>query len=340
LDSPIFEPVPEPQREPARSALAAVFGPAGVTAIERVSGGASGALTYRVEAEGRSFFLRIEARLDAPFRNPHQYDCMRIAAEAGIAPPLRYADAGTGTAIMDFMPTRPLTDYPGGPPALARDLGRLVARLQQTSPFPAHFEFPKIVAWLLGHLRTSGLFADGLLDAHAAGFERIREAYVWDPAECVSSHNEPNPNNVIFDGERLWLIDWESACRNDRLTDVAILTQYLVPAPELQAALVESWLGRPPDAYLSARLTLMRQLTRLYYAGLLFSVAARGARAEPETDLSAPTPAEFGAAVAAGRHTPGSPETMCVLGKMSLAAFRAGLDDPGFEESLAIARAG
>ena len=73
---------------------------------------------------------------------------------------------------------------------------------------------------------SSGLFAPGLLDRHQKGFERIREAYPWDAAALVSSHNDPNPANILFDGERLWLIDWETAYRNDPLVDVATLTMF------------------------------------------------------------------------------------------------------------------
>jgi thiamine kinase-like enzyme len=39
----------------------------------------------------------------------------------------------------------------------------------------------------------------------------------------VSSHNDSIPSNILFDGDRLWLIDWESAYRNDPLVDVAIV---------------------------------------------------------------------------------------------------------------------
>jgi hypothetical protein len=338
--SPNLDAIPEPQRDAARAALAAAFGPDAVTALELVGGGASGALTCRVTVGKHAFLMRMETKLDSPFRNPHQYDCLRVAVDAGIAPPLRHVDAAVGIAIMDFVPARPLAEYPGGAPALARELGKLIARLQATAPFPERYAFITVVEWLLQSLQSSGVFAKGLLDPHAEGFERIRAAYRFDPATFVSSHNDPNPQNVLYDGERLWLIDWESAFRNDPLVDVAILTLYLAPTPALRAALVESWLGRTADAYLDARLTLMRQLTRLYYAGLMFMVAARGPSVKPESDLSAPTPAEFGAALAAGEHAPGAPDTMRALGKMSLAGFLAGLHEPGFEEALAIARAG
>lgn len=334
-----LELVPEERRETARTALAGAFGSSAAAALQIVTGGASGALTYRVEVRGKARLLRIETRR-SPMRNPHQYECMRIAAEAGIAPALHYAEPDAGVAVMDFIPQRPLGEYPGGPTELAKALGGLAARLQRTPAFPRLHEFPKVVERIFGFVRGSSLFARGLLDPHAAAFERVRAAYRWDESALVSSHNDPNTQNVIFDGERLWLVDWETSYRNDPLTDVAILLENFAPTPELERALVEAWLGGEPDRPLRARLALMRQLTRLYYAGMLLSFAAAQPRESPETDLGAPTPDELRAAVARGEHSPGSQATMFALGKMCLAGFMAGMTAPGFDEALAAAREG
>lgn len=335
-----FERVPEAHRETARSALTAAFGTAPELGLQPVVGGASGALTYRVTVDGRAYLLRMETHTGSPLRNPHQYACMKIAADHGIAPAVRHLDADAGVVIMDFLDQQPLSAYPGGPAALARALGTLVARLQETPSFPALHTFPDVVQRMLSFLRTSGMFAEGLLDLHAEGLGRIREAYAWDPDGLVSSHNDPNPRNILFDGERLWLVDWEASYRNDPLVDVAIVVENLAPTPELEAVVVETWLGRTPDDLLRARLRLMRQLTRMYYAGLLFSFSARARRPEPETDLTALTPADFGAAVARGELKPASPEAMWALGKMCLAGFSGGLAASGFEEALALAAAG
>src|SRR5258706_15923009 len=118
---------------------------------------------------------------------------------------------------------------------------------------------------MLAYERGSGLFAAGLLAPHAAGYEHIRAAYAWDASSLVSSHNDPNPRNIIFDGDRLWLVDWETAFRNDPLTDVAILADNFAPTPDLEDVLLQAWFGGAPDRHLRARLILMRQLTRLYY---------------------------------------------------------------------------
>src|ERR1700760_4686824 len=103
----LFEQIPEAHREAAASALAAALGAAPVTALAPVLGGGSGALAYRADVGGRAYLLRMESGRVA-MRNPHQYACMQIASDAGIAPPLRYADPTRGIAVMDFLTNRPL----------------------------------------------------------------------------------------------------------------------------------------------------------------------------------------------------------------------------------------
>ena len=173
--------------------------------------------------------------------------------------------ASAAVAIMDFVPHRPMSDYLRAPPDLARDLGNLVARLQAIPAFPPVIDYPTLVGRLLGLLLASGRFTPGLLDGHREGFERIREAYPWYGEALVSSHNDLNPANILLDGERLWLVDWETAYRNDPLVDVATLTIFIAASPELEQELLRSWLGREPDRIQRARLALMRLLARLFF---------------------------------------------------------------------------
>lgn len=129
----------------------------------------------------------------------------------------------------------------------------------------------------------------------------------------------------------LWLIDWESAYRNDPLVDVAIVLDNLARSPELEEVLLQAWLGHVPDEALRARLQLIRALTRLYYAGVLLSASAAASWMMPDTDLSAPTLPEFQRAVRDARFKPGAPETKHILGKMFLVSFFSGVAPPGFD---------
>jgi aminoglycoside phosphotransferase (APT) family kinase protein len=319
---------PEPQREIAAQALTAM-GVTPIESIERVAGGVTTALTLRVQAGGQAFLLRVEGE-PSPLRNPHQYESMRIGADAGIAPKIHYLDESARVVVMDFVEAHPLQDYPGGRPALAQALAGLLKRLQAAPVFPDFVEYPDIVSRLFAYVRRTGLFASGVLDRHVEHLERITERYKSGQGRLVSSHNDLHPGNLIFDGRRLWLIDWESAYRNDPLVDVSIAIDSFAFSPELQDTLLEMWLGRVPDRALRSRMETVRALTRLYFAGVFLSASATAQGAVNDTDLSAPTVAEFTHSLREGTLKPGTPVTRHIMGKMYLAAFLSGDPAPGF----------
>jgi aminoglycoside phosphotransferase (APT) family kinase protein len=328
--------IPEARRGAVDEALRAAFGARAAGDWRPISGGASGALILRFEVAGRGHVLRLEPERIARVHRQRHYDCMTAGAQVGAAPPVHYVDVRSGVAIMDFVAGRPLGTYPGGPLALARALGELTARVRTAPLFPA-MDYPQLCATLLRRLARSGLFAPGLLGPHAEGLARIREALPWDAGALVSSHNDPNPRNLLFDGERLWLIDWELGAANDPLADLAILTCELAEGPELEAALLTAAFGRPPDRAMRARLEVIRLLTRLFYGVIILANFQPGPDG-PEPTLDAFTIEGFRAAVKDGRLKAGEQATAYAFGKTSLGAFLDGVRGPGFEAALAAVR--
>ena len=311
-----------PNRRPAtQAALAAVFGTAPVEAAA-LSGGASGAQIFRVAANGRHALLRVEGA-PSPLRFPDQYVSWQAASDAGIAPPLLYLDAPNGITVSAFVVQQNLRDYPGGPRALAQAVGELIRRLQATPRCPAFMPYPEIVERLFAHVRSTGVFADGVLDPPVEHLARLRSRAPW--GAQVSAHNDLNPRNILFDGVRLWLIDWESAYRNDPLVDAAIALDNFAATPELEATLLHAAFGEMPDA---ARLSDVRSLTRLYYAGVLLSAVATMPQGAPVTELTALTCAQFLAAAQTGALAYGTREMLLALGKLFLASFMDGRPVP------------
>ncbi|EIG63828.1 phosphotransferase family protein [Bradyrhizobium sp. WSM1253] len=262
-------------------------------------------------------------------RNPHQYHSMRIAAHEGIAPRLHYLDAPNRVAMMDFIEDRPLEGYPDGSSGLARAIGAMLKKQQSAPLFPYFLDYPEIVNRLWTHVCKTGLFVDGLLDEASSRLTEIRGTYGLRAEHFVSSHNDVLPRNVLFDGERLWLIDWETAYCNDPLVDVATALDNFAQSPELEEMLLLAWLGREPDRPLRDRLTQVRALTRLHYAGVLFSASALGPRDRPDDNLSSLSSAQFERAIREKRLVPGTAETSHALGKMFLTSFLTGSIPPG-----------
>lgn len=334
-----FDAVPPARREAARAAVKTALGCTPVTLLRAVPGGAS-ALVYRLETDARPYLLRVEAGANA-LQNPDHYACMKAAVDAGLAPPVYFADPAQGIALIEFVKQRPLHEYPGGFPGLVREVGRLLRRLQDAADFPMPpLPYVDLIRRMLRFVLGSGVFATGLLDPHLEGFERIAAAYPWNEAGRVSSHNDPNPRNLLFDGTRLWLIDWETGYRNEPLTDAAVVTHELAGTPALQGELLRSLLGREPDPGANARLFLLQQLTRLFFACAIFRRFAGDPSRTPDADLTALTGTEFVAALQEGRLRIGTPELLYAWGKMYLAGFRHGLTVPEFATALAGARRG
>lgn len=332
--SPWLDVVPEEYREIVAGAVddAAIGQP---SSCAPVTGGASGALTYRVDTSRATHLVRIETARDY-FRNPERsYACMLAAAKVGVAPAVHHAGIDTGVAVMDFIETRPLETFPGGVEGLVAACGRLVATLQGAEPFPrALGDFGTLVARMLDVVAEGGILREGALDPHRTVLEEMRAVYPWQESPQVSSHNDVNPLNVLFDGERLWLVDWELAFLNDAFADIAIVANNWAESPEGQELLLAAWLGREPTVRDRARLTLMRQFSRLFYAGITLS----GFRDVIVGDDSpSMTFDELRHAFETGALPPGR-DALFAIGKTNLRAFLDAAGSPAIAEALDVLR--
>lgn len=142
------------------------------------------------------------------------------ATAAGIAPEVIAHLLPEGHLVTRYLPdTMPLS------PATLRDrlvieaVGRLFAQVHALEPIEGRFDpYADIDRWMQ-QLSGRGLplasLLDPVLDAvRATGAARRTAA-------LVTSHNDPYHLNLLDDGRRLWLIDWEYAGMNDPLYDLA-----------------------------------------------------------------------------------------------------------------------
>ncbi|MES2341484.1 MAG: phosphotransferase [Pseudomonadota bacterium] len=328
--------IPQAKRPAVDRALGAAFGTTQLDAIAPLGGGLSGALIYKIRVGGIAYLLRIEGARDA-FRDPDRwYACMRIAAQAVIAPRVRYADAADGVAIMEFVVERSLSqDFMGTRAALITEAAQTLRALHQAPAFPPLVDYMEGMEAIIGEHRATGLLAAATTAPLLARWAALKGAYRTDPADLVSSHNDLNPRNVLYDGRRLWFVDWESSFLADRYVDLATLANFMTSGAAEADLLLGAYLGQAPDARQRARLHVMRQVNHLFY-GLIMLNAVAGQRpgvAAPG-GLEAPDLAEIHQGLGAGTYVLEGWEGQITYGKSRLAAALAGMSTPAFDQAV------
>jgi len=174
------------------------------------------------------------------------------AAAAGVGAPVRHYRPGQGL-VVDFLPATTLTDDDLNDPDV---LGRVAAacRLLHAGPrFVNRFDMFDVQARYRRIVTEHGFRLPPRYDEFAPAVARIREAL--GPRVTVPCNNDLLAANLLDDGERIRIIDYEYSGNNDPCFELGNLWSEAALPPPLLEALVTAYFGEPrPDQVARARL--------------------------------------------------------------------------------------
>ena len=331
--------LPEDHLPAIRRGLNAAFRTTEVDSVTPLSGGLSGARIFRIRVGGIAYLLRIEGAQDV-IRDPVRgYACMEIAAQALLAPRVRHACAEDGVAITDFIVEQSLAlAYRGSREDLVVELAQAARALHATPGFPPLIDYLDALDAMMAGLEVSGLLPPDALAAPSEAYRAVTAAYRRLEADPVSSHNDLNPRNILYDGQRLWLIDWEAAFRADRYVDLSALANTYANDAASEALFLRTYFSEEPGEARRARLFLARQISHFFHAlAFLNGVAAqrpdlRGA------SLDAPPLDDLHLALAAGEPVLDTVEGRLSYGLARLETAHRNVTSSAFADAVRLAR--
>lgn len=249
--------------------------------VQALAGGL-GNRSWRLRDAGHDLVVRVGAPHAAAFGVDRRDEVLAQAAAAahGLAPPVLWHDAATGLLVTEFIAGHNWSRFTAQQPASAARCGAWLQRLHRV-PVPvgiARVDFGER-AVRLGRALPKGVIA-GRLHERAARQRRCLGA-AGDPVLC---HNDLHHLNIVDNGTRLVVLDWEYAGAGAPLMDLAGYAAYHDLDEAAMAALLDAYRGGAP-APLAAPLAAARWLFEFVW--LLWLETRRAATGGESADLAA-----------------------------------------------------
>ena len=223
-------------------------------------GGGRTNLNYTVTDASGTYVVRLGA--DIPAHHVMRFNelaASRAAHAAGLSPEVVYADEGI--TVIRHIKSKTLAEVDVAKPEY---LGRIVGLMRRCHiDVPQHLRGPALVFWVFHVIRdyAATLVAhDSPYAAKAGEYLGISKGLEADigPIELVFGHNDLMAANILDDGQRLWLIDWDYAGFNSPLFDLGGLASNNSLNAAQELAMLEHYYGVVPDAALLHRYHAMK----------------------------------------------------------------------------------
>lgn len=188
----------------------------------------------------------------------------RAAHAAGVSPAVLHYEPGV--LVTQYLDARPLTAADVQAPGMLARLVPLLARTHRE--IPRHLRGPVLMFWVFHVVRDYAATLRDDASPHVpklpgliAAAETLEAAV--GPIDLVFGHNDLLPANILDDGARLWLIDWDYAGFGSALFDLGGLAANNRLTPVQEAWMLEAYFDRPATPDLNRRYRAMKAAAAL-----------------------------------------------------------------------------
>lgn len=282
------------------------------TTITAMAAGQSGAGVYLDAAGDQRCVLKI-ASADQPADDwQRQLEVCRLAGDAGVAPAVLHADEARRAVVSEHIRDRGFAGYCAQPNTRGHAMELLGRTLQRVHalPAPAGASVAPRAALAERWAQLAGFARPAIVDATV-------RAVLAAPAPASMrvpglSHNDVNPTNLAFDGERLLLLDWDTAGVNDPLWDLATAAMFL----RMEDDACQQLLAAHDGAAVTELPACFRDARRVCAAlcGTTFLMLARESGHAGNSDAALPTLADCYLRMRTGALSPATGDGRFLLG--------------------------
>lgn len=241
--------------------LQKILGKEKISRFEKLFGGLSKAKLYQVDTNVRSYVVRNIGGFFSKPGIPQEIAIMKAASALGVSPHLYHSDEAHGTIFMEkidnILPPLFAPGFLYSQPDLMKEIARLLRLTHNIKPDP------KIVTkryWDY-YLQESAKVVDlkPLSKEDAAIFKKFATKE-YPRGKEVICHNDFHGRNILYDGKKVYLVDWEMSGFGPEFYDVAQFANFQTLTNDEGKAFLDLYLERPAKKEEYEQFVAMRQL--------------------------------------------------------------------------------
>ncbi|MFQ5617050.1 MAG: phosphotransferase [Anaerolineales bacterium] len=207
-------------------------------------------VNYKVLVDNRPFFVRLPGhnsdllgidRCNEFFNN-------RVCSRLGIGPEVIHYFEDLGALVIEFLSFPALTPETLRQPGVQRRLIRTVKILHNGERFWRDFSMFRLADSYLDTIWERGLALYPGVEEHLSHIAEIERAVRANSVPTVPCHNDLIPGNILDQGDRIFLVDFDYSGNNDPFFELGNLSAESGFDEEEIGALVTAYLGRESGA--------------------------------------------------------------------------------------------
>ena len=174
-----------------------------------------------------------------------EYQNSRIAEATGVGPRIVDYLPDDGVRIVEWINGRTFRDDDLDDPTQLERVAQVCRQLHSGARFVSDFDMFDVQRGYLAIVRNSGYRLPEDYLSYEPIVRRIEQVLRASSVGTVPCHNDLLAANIVDDGERLWLIDYELSGNNDACFELGNIWSEAMLEPDRLEHLVTAYFGRP-----------------------------------------------------------------------------------------------
>lgn len=240
---------------------------------EILKGGYSGCYTFVVNSNSQKYVIRFLENKSKDFRQK-EITNLKIASKKGCGPHIYFADVEQSVVIMEYLLNQNISQQQRESDLLYIELAKLLQKIHSGQTFEGCIN---IFDWIQGQIDNVKNFVEtkaikGIPLIKLEDIIKIASEVFSSDAVKLPCHNDLNPGNLMFLGDKFKAIDYEHAAMGNPYYDIAQILIFNCTSIINEKILLFSYFGRQPTKDEEAKIYLMKLAAWIFDSVFLLQV--------------------------------------------------------------------